>query len=90
MNYLLVVLGSKSKKNMVEMTMEAKKKLRNLQTSIDSMTTELVNSQGYDYSVQENTLKSKIADLENSLATIIRTLHTNGLRTLHTNWSCEL
>ena len=54
------------------------------------MTTELVNSQGYDYSVQENTLKSKIADLENSLATIIRTLHTNGLRTLHTNWSCEL
>lgn len=68
MNYLLVVLGSKSKNNIIEMTMEAKKKLRNLQTSIDSMTTELINGQGYDFAVQEKTLKSKISDLENSLA----------------------
>lgn len=68
MNYLMVVLGSRSKNSIIEMTLEAKKKLRVLQTTIDGMIQEFTNIQGIDNAVKESTLKSKIADLESSLA----------------------
>lgn len=68
MNYLVIVLGSKSSNTIVEMAMEAKKKLRMLQSSIDSLVLKAGKVSTVGQQAHEISLKAKIDDLENSLA----------------------